>query len=313
MYRNLIKISTVDMSREDWLAERKKSLGGSDVAAVIGLNDYSSPYAVYADKLGLLPEKEDTEAMRIGRDLEDYVAKRFCEKTGKKVRRENAIIRNPHMPYLHANVDRVVIGENAVLECKTVSALSLKQFKNGEYPARFYAQCCAYMLVCGFDKAYLAVLVMGKEFLIFEIERDEDELNALSLACKDFWRCVESRTPPVADGHPATANALSVLYPESNEDVVNLMAYRRDLEELQDFTRRIKELSEARDGCTARIKAFMGQAGRGETDKYKVSWLTQEKNTFDDKRFKAEHPQMDLSGYYKKSSYRTFKVSERKG
>ena len=119
MYKNLIKISTIGMSREDWLTERRKSLGGSDVAGILGLNEYSSPYSVYADKLGLLPEKEDTEAMRIGRDLEDYVASRFTEKTGKKVRRENSIIRNPDYPYLHANVDRVVVGENAVLECKT--------------------------------------------------------------------------------------------------------------------------------------------------------------------------------------------------
>lgn len=312
MYKNLIKISTIGMSREDWLAERRKSLGGSDVAGILGMNEYSSPYAVYADKLGLLPEKEDTEAMRIGRDLEDYVATRFAEKTGKKVRRENAIIRNPDYPYLHANVDRVVVGENAVLECKTVSALNLEHYKNGEYPSRFYVQCCEYMLVCGFTKAYLAVLVLGKEFIVFEIERDEDELAALNGACKEFWNHVERQTPPPADGSPSCTETIKTLYPESSEDSVNLFAYERDLEQRTALSAQIKELEGIRDDIDNRIKTFMGDAGRGESNGYKVTWTSSERKTFDAKKFAVDHANMDLSKYYKKSTYRTFKVSERK-
>ena len=80
-------ISTAKMSHEEWLEERRKSIGGSDAAAVIGMSRFASPYTVWMDKTGRLPEKEDTEAMRIGRDLEEYVAKRFEEASGKKVRR----------------------------------------------------------------------------------------------------------------------------------------------------------------------------------------------------------------------------------
>ena len=312
MYKNLFKISTIGMSREDWLAERRKSLGGSDVAGILGMNEYSSPYEVYADKLGLLPEKEDNEAMRLGRDLEDYVAARFTEKTGKKVRRENAIIRNPDYPYLHANVDRVVVGENAVLECKTVSALNLKNYKNGEYPSRFYAQCCEYMLVCGFTKAYLAVLVLGKEFLVFEIERDEEELAALNGACKDFWKYVESQTPPPADGAPATTKAISTIYPESSEDSVNLFAYERELEQRSALSAQIKELETIRDDIDNRIKSFMADAGRGESSGYKVTWTSSERKSFDAKSFAADHSNMDLTKYYKSSTVRTFKVTKRK-
>lgn len=77
-------ISTAKMSREEWLEERRKSIGGSDAAAVIGMSRFASPYTVWMDKTGRLPEKEDTEAMRIGRDLEEYVAKRFEEASGKR-------------------------------------------------------------------------------------------------------------------------------------------------------------------------------------------------------------------------------------
>lgn len=312
MYKNLIKISTIGMSREDWLAERRKSIGGSDVAGILGLNEYSSPFTIYADKLGLLPPKEDNEAMRIGRDLEDYVAARFTEKTGKKVRRENSIIRNPDYPYLHANVDRVIVGENAVLECKTVSALTLKNYKNGDYPPRFYAQCCEYMLVCGFTKAYLAVLVLGKEFLVFEIERDEDELAALNWSCKEFWKYVESQTPPPADGEASTSDTISTLYPESNDNTVSLMAYESDLKQYMTYNSLIKDIEKQRDEVANRIKSFMGESGKGESDSYKVSWTSSERKSFDAKKFASDHKDLDLSSYYKTSTYRTFKVSETK-
>ena len=75
-------------NRAQWLAERKKSLGGSDMGAVLGMNNYTSPMAVWMDKTGRLPEKEQTEWMRLGTDLEDYVAQRFCEVSGLKVIKE---------------------------------------------------------------------------------------------------------------------------------------------------------------------------------------------------------------------------------
>ena len=134
MMKNLTKISTANMSRQEWLDLRRQSIGGSDAVAIIGLNPWSTPYAVWADKIGKLPEQEDNEAMRQGRDLEDYVAKRWCEATGKKVRMNNAILKNSRYPWAHANIDRDVIGENAGLECKTTSIMNLKKFKNGEYP-----------------------------------------------------------------------------------------------------------------------------------------------------------------------------------
>ena len=114
----LTKISTASMSREDWLAERRHSLGGSDMGAMLGLNRWSSPYSVWAEKTGRLPPKEDNEAMRQGRDLEEYVASRFTEKSGKQVQRMNYLLRNDDAPYLHANIDRRILGEGAALSAR---------------------------------------------------------------------------------------------------------------------------------------------------------------------------------------------------
>ena len=76
---------TLDMPREEWLLLRRKGIGGSDAAAIVGLNRWRSAFDVYAEKVGLKPEQPDNEAMRRG-GLEDYVASRFGS-LRKKVRK----------------------------------------------------------------------------------------------------------------------------------------------------------------------------------------------------------------------------------
>lgn len=310
MYKNLIKISTSNMPHEEWLAYRQKSIGGSDASSIIGLNPYSSPYTVWADKLGKLPPKDDCEAMRQGRDLEFYVAQRFCEATGKKVRRENNILINPDYPFAHANVDRMVVGEDAGLECKTTSVLNLKNFKNGSFPDNYYVQCVHYLMVTGCKKWYLAVLVLNKGFMVFEIERDEDEIAALAKSEEEFWKYVEAKEPPSPDGTASTTDTISAIYPESNGETVNLFAYESELKQYVALTDQIKELEKLKDEMANRVKDFLGKAGKGETDRYRVSWASTTRSTFDSKRFAQDHSDIDLSDYYKTSTYRTFKVNE---
>lgn len=310
MYKNLKKISTKNMSREEWLEHRRHSIGGSDAASIVGMNQYSSPYAVWADKMGKLPPKEDNEAMRLGRDLEEYVGKRFCEETGKKLRRENNIIVNPDFPFAHANVDRMVIGEDAGFEAKTTTVLNLKKFKNGEYPANYYCQCMHYMAITGCQRWYLGVLILGVEFKWFVIERDEDEIAALMRSEAEFWRFVESGNPPMADGSKATTEAIKTIYAESDDTCVNLFGYEADLKSYANLVSLKKEVEGQMDEIANRIKVFMGESERGDAGGFRVSWASQARSTFDHKRFASEHPSIDLSGYYKKTVTRAFKVTE---
>lgn len=311
MDKNITKISTLNMSHDEWLEHRRRYIGGSDAPSIIGMNPWSSPYTVWADKLGKIPPKEDNEAMRQGRDLEFYVAQRFTEKTGKKVRRENAILLNSKYPFAHANVDRMVVGEDAGLECKTTSALNVKNFKNGAYPDTYYVQCVHYMMVTGCKKWYLAVLVLNKEFMVFEIERDEAEIEALARSEEEFWKYVETKSPPPTDGKASISETISVLYPDSTDDSVNLMAFDTYLKQYMALSAHIKELETQKDEMVNKVKAFMNEAGKGESDLYRVSWTTAEKKTFDAKKFAQKNSHIDLSEYYKKSTYRTFKVTEK--
>ena len=114
-------VSTLNLDKTEWLRYRKQGIGGSDAGAVCGLNPYRTAMQVYQDKITEETEEIDNEAMRQGREFEDYVAKRFMEATGKKVRRANAMFYDEKHPFMLADVDRMVVGENAGLECKTAS------------------------------------------------------------------------------------------------------------------------------------------------------------------------------------------------
>lgn len=299
------------MERSEWLAERRKSIGGSDAAAIVGLNDYASPYSVWADKTGRLPEKEDTESMRQGRDLEQYVADRWMEATGKKCRRRTQILRNRDYPFAHANVDRWVVGEKAGLECKTTRSLNLKQFQNGEFPDHYYVQCVHYMAVTGAERWYLAVLVLGTGFYTYTIERDEDEIAALMDTEWRFWTYVEKDTPPPTDGTEATADALKAIYKGGDtKGDVDLFGLKDALDRYTAAKQSIKELELAARTAENEIKEYMGDSEVGRCGQILVTWKRQTRKNFNKLLFEAAHPEIDLSRYYKNSISRPFKIKE---
>lgn len=312
-------------SREEWLEDRRKSLGGSDMGAVLGLNDYASPLTVWMDKTGKSPEKQQTEWMRLGNDLEDYVAQRFTEKSGLKVMNDTATWRNSKFPHIHANIDRKVIGQRAGVECKVTSNTNEKKYRDGKFLDSYYAQCVTYLAVSEFERWYLAVLIYGVGLRIYQMTRipdddvpewcessvyvDDAEIEALGKASNDFWHYVETNTPPPVDGHPATSEGLTTLYPESNGANVDLVAFESNLIQYVTLGEQIKSLKLLQDEHANKIKAFLGDAGKGETSNYKVSWATQERSTFDKDRFVADHKDIDMSGYFKTSSSRVFRVN----
>ena len=312
---------------EEWLKLRQGYIGGSDAAAVIGMNAYASPYSVWADKLSKVPPKEDNEAMRIGRDLEEYVAERFTEKSGKKVRRCNFILVNDKYPFAHANVDRLIVGEDAGLECKTTSVLNLKNFKNGEFPENYYCQSVHYMAVTEYKRWYVGVLVLGKGFYIYQLTRipgdicpewcesslyvDDAEIEALMGAEGEFWHYVETKTPPPIDGLESSTEALSVMYPESNDSVVDLYPYNNTLMAYTAVCNQIKALEADKEALANEVKVYMKEAQGGENDKFRVSWKSSTRQTFDSKAFAKDYPNMSLAKYYKTTNVRTFKVTQK--
>lgn len=308
---SITKVKTA--SHEEWKELRSHYIGGSDAAAVVGLNAFSSPYALWAEKTGKAPGFSGNLATEVGTYLEEFVAQKFAAETGKKVRKSNQSFFNSDYPWAIANIDREIIGEDAGLEIKTTSELNMKKFRGGEYPANYYCQCVHYMAITGKQRWYLAVLIGNRDFRWFTIERDEAEIAALMAAEADFWEMVKNNTPPVADGSQATTAAIKTIYAESNENTVDLTLENTALAQYIAIGKQIAELEAMQDEAANKIKSFMGDAGGGECDGFRVSWKSSTRRTFDSKRFAKENPGLDLAGYYKETSTRTFRVTELKG
>lgn len=309
---NYTKIPTKGIDREEWLSLRRTGIGGSDAGAILGLSPWAGPMNVYADKLGLVPDREETEAMRLGSDMEDYVAHRFMEKTGKRVQRSNYMYRSVRWPFMLADVDRLVIKEDAGLECKTMSPFGKKALDEGDIPPQYYCQCVHYMAVTGANRWYLAILVYGQGFYWFEIERDENEIKALVTQEKKFWEDhVLPEVPPEPDGTEATDNVIRSMFRGSDDMEIVMQTRTKDIEELLDIQARIKGLETQEKKLKQSLQLEMGDATIGYAGEYEIRWKPVTSRRIDTKRMKTEAPDL-YETYSKKSTARRFDIRERK-
>jgi putative phage-type endonuclease len=299
---------TVGIARDEWLDQRRGGIGGSDAAAIAGLNPFCSPLTVWSQKRGMAPEKEDSEAMRQGRDLEAYVAARWTEATGKKTRRRNAILQHPDYDFIIANVDRLVVGENAGLECKTTSMLNAAEYAK-EPPPWYAIQCHHYMLVTGADRWYLAILALNRAFIMHTIERDDVVCEHLLKIEREFWEMVQSGMPPEPDGSADYSEMLKERYSYSHDEEIVLTIGADRLAERERYVERIKKLEAEVKRIDQTIQLELGEAERGKCGQYIVTWKTQEVRRLDTKEIKAKAPEL-YEKYAKVSVTRPLRIKK---
>ena len=313
MKQNAIKVATIkDLSHDQWMELRRSGIGGSDAATIVGMNPYSSKLTLYADKKGILPEKEDSEAMRLGRDLEDYVAQRFSEETGKRIKRSGYMWRHPTYEFILANIDREIVGEDAFLECKTTMNYERHDYDSGAIPLNYYCQVMHCLGVTGCEKAYLAVLVFGKGLYWFEIKRDEDEINALIDNEVEFWQdYVLRERPPLADGSDSSMDTLSKLHPRCDGNTTQIAGMDNAMRSYIELGEAIKRLQAQQDEVKAQLCQTLGNSSVGVGRDYSFSWKTQSSRRINTKRLKEDHPEI-YEEYAEQTESRVFRVKKNK-
>lgn len=308
-------INTKEISHEEWLSLRRKSLGGSDAGACVGMNQYSSLITLYADKKGLSSPAEDNEAMRLGRDLEQYVADRFMEETGKKLVNDNFFYLDDEYDFISANVDRKVVGENAGFEAKTMGSFNGYNISAGEIPSHYYAQCQHYCVVRGWDCIYIGILVLQRGFYWHCIKRDDDFIKTLREKEIDFWKTyVEQDIMPPADGSDASMDTLNELYGEkaikgSEITIPGLDQMVRDYKAASEMEKEWKERKAAIQG---RICTILGSNEVGLGTEFGCSWKPQGKTTYDMDAIFAAFPNVNFDKFKKTSTYRVFRTKKMK-
>lgn len=172
--------------RDDWLKVRASlgQVGGSEIGTVAGHNHYTSAYALFCEKVGLVEPKDisDKESVKQGHDFEQKVAERFEKVTGKRVHEETCIFTNKTAPHLQSSIDRKIFGEESGLECKTVKDVVMRKFPQGDFPLSYYDQCASYLRVTELKRWYLAMLVFGTDFKVFlmtTVKEEEERYSQL--------------------------------------------------------------------------------------------------------------------------------------
>jgi putative phage-type endonuclease len=187
-------------TREEWLAERKKGVGGTDVAAIAGLHPYVSATIVWSDKLGLT-EVPENEVMKWGKRLEGAIADEYAEREGCSLIEGKLIKRQRDGVWLMGTPDFLIDGVEKGLEIKTASSYAKGWGKgNADIPQHYYIQCQWYMMLTGFKRWDLAVLIGGNDYRVYRLVAHPGLQAALARKALDFWKTyVEPQVMPKAD------------------------------------------------------------------------------------------------------------------
>lgn len=301
-------VPTLGLEKAEWLRYRKQGLGGSDAGAVCGLNPYRTAMQVYQDKTTDEIEEIDNEAMRQGREFEDYVARRFTEATGKKVRRANYMYYDENHPFMLADVDRMIVGENAGLECKTASPYMAEKWADGRIPLSYQIQCLHYMSVCNADAWYIAVLIYGREFKYYKIERDEEMLADLIRIEEDFWNNqVLKEVLPEPDGSELADSVIAEYFKKTRAETIELTGFDGKLDRRQELAEQIEAMATEKRQIEQELKLYLGEAENAENGQYRVSWKPVSSQRLDEKRLREERPEV-YEKYRKTTQYRRLMV-----
>ncbi len=301
------------ITHDEWLAYRRTGIGGSDAGTVCGLHPYTSKIELWADKTGRLPSKEDNENMRLGRYLEDYVAMRFCEETGKKVHRRNMIFQHDEHDFILANVDREVNGENAGLECKTTTSFNRSDFANGEIPLYFHCQCVHYMNVMKYDKMYIAILLKDiGQFYWREIFYDKDESEALIGLEIDFWNShIIPDVRPEPDGSESAKDVLDRLFAEREANTVTLFEQEKTAAELVRVQAELKAMESEEKRLKQTLINALENNSRGLTEHYEIAYSARSSTRVDSKLLRQKYPEI-YAAVCRESSANYFTIKERR-
>jgi putative phage-type endonuclease len=263
------------MINAEILEQRQNYIGGTDTAAILGLSRWETPLSVWARKTGQYeaPRREGLH-LTLGNRLEEVVAELFTQETGKKVQRVNETKFHPKYPYLGGNLDRRIVGEDAILECKTASAWKAKEWEGEEIPREYILQVVHYLAVTGCRRGYLAVLIGNQDFQVRTIERDEKLIEEIVRKEVDFWNhfVVPKVMPGVGMITANDADTLYGLFPMAESGaVVKLTDEANQLIESRQAMLQDKKLLESNlEKVDNQLKLLLADKEYGQTDQWVV-------------------------------------------
>lgn len=220
-------VGTWPTGSPEWLAARMEGLGGSEVAACMGLSPFESKFSLYHRKTGAIGPVEQTPEMEWGTRLEPVIIAKFLEEHPEYVGTGTATYRHVERPWQITNPDQLLATGDAephtLLECKfSMYGDGWGESGTDEIPVHVRVQVLWYCDIFGFKQAHVAVLVGGCDWREYTIAFDETEAKLLRTAGRKFLDDVAARNRPPIDSSTHTYQALRELHPDIDPRKVEL-------------------------------------------------------------------------------------------
>lgn len=293
------------IDREQFIIDRKKGLGGSDIAAIMGISPWKTPMDVYLEKTTEVQDI-DNEALKRGRRAENYVLDTYEEMSGNKIIRNIDTIEDKKYPFLFANIDAKAAEDNIIVEAKTTSDF-LSNW--GGLPEYYKTQVAHYAHITNADRVHIPVLFSGWQYRCFIYERDIDFENQIKTRAIWFWtNHVKKKIPPKATCPEDTAK----LYPNSNGRAIKADKCAIDaIKDLKNLKDDIKVKQDQYKQVTKNIQEYMQDneiLNLPESEDIIVAtWRNQISTRFDNEGFKADYPEL-YNQYKKEVASRVFRI-----
>lgn len=301
--------------REDWLQVRGSGIGSSEVATIIGLNPWQTPYMLWRRKTGRLAEQPQNFLMKAGHYLEDAVARFWQDETGRQVIKRSAgdwlVICCEH-PHRRVSPDRTYWLDSAhpkrddnkgILECKTTQ----KAVDPDDIPPYWFCQLQYQLGVAEVPRGSLAWLSQGRDFGYKDVEFVPSFFEYLIEEVDRFWiDCVQGGKEPA----PINAEDVYAKYPlhEAGKVVPVGEEAWRAYQQLKAVREELESLDERKKALEDSLKILFGNAEEINYDgQVLATWRAAKPSAkFNQRRFAEENPDMVLKYTEEQAGSRRF-------
>lgn len=283
----------------DIVASHRNRLGCSEIAQALGVSPWGTPLELWEQKTGRVrrPDISDDLRIKLGHRLEQVVAELYCAETGHRVARDNRSHTLPNLP-LVGNIDRRIVGAKRGLEIKT----SLGKFGGADWtdasdgiPLHYLMQVNGYLLLTGWESWDVAALLAGPQLRIYTIQRDPEMERLIIDGVREFWRCVETDTPPA----PVSSEDANRRWPHSSTDTKAASdSARVYIERLREIHALVADAEREAEHIELLLKTEMqdAEALADEKGRPLVTWKTSTSRRIDTAALKLAMP--DIAAQY---------------
>jgi len=271
---------------------RRRYLGGTDISAILGFNQYKTAYECYLEKSGqAVDDRQESDILWWGHELEPLIVKKWLlQNPDWEIVSTNNFEIDPEFEFLACNTDREVrnkkTGEIAILEAKSVATSAFRHWKLG-VPITYYTQVQHYLGVKGYDRAFFAMFVMdSRELKTFEVVRDDVYIGQIREEAVKFWENKEAGIAPAKVAFDWSQDRNKDEEVLATEEHINVLAYLKKAKALAKKIDAVIKEKEEVIKLAIQDKSLM----LNDEDKVLCTWKGSDVSRIDAEKLRTEYP-----------------------